>query len=92
MDEPEPFEALGAPPIASLASIGQVLSPAVGASLARHPSARAGFIGMHLLAHLEGRPPPDAPPMPPRSASDLRGEVSALALFGFNIGRGGRRA
>ena len=79
-NEPEPFEVLGAPPVVSLASIGQALSPAVGASLARHPDARPAFIGMHLLARLEGRPPPDAPPMAPRppNSSDLMNEIRAL--------------
>ena len=76
-DEPEPFEALGAPPIVSYASLGQALSPAVAASLSRHPDARPAFIGMHLLAHIEGAPLPDAPPLGAFSG-DLRGEVRAL--------------
>ena len=79
MAEPEPFEALGAPPVVSLSSLSEALSPAVGASLARHPDARPAFIGMHLLALLDGLPPPDAPPMAPRQATDgLRGEIKAL--------------
>ena len=72
-DEPEPFEVLGAPPVVSLSSISHALSPAVGASLSRHPDARAGFIGMHILAHIEGRRPPDAPPLGHQpESSDLR--------------------
>lgn len=79
-NEPEPFEALGAPPIVPLASLGEMLSPAVGASLARHPDARPAFIGMSLLASLEGRPPPDAPPLAPATGGgdSLQGEIRAL--------------
>ena len=79
--EPEPFEVLGAPPIVSIDSLSRALSPAVSSSLSRHPDARPGHIGMHLLSWLEGRPPPDAPPMAPRMASDggrLHDEMRSL--------------
>ena len=77
--EPEPFEVLGAPPIVSIDSLSRALSPAVSSSLSRHPDARPGHIGMHLLSWLEGRPPPDAPPMAPRmvfSRMSLMGRMS----------------
>ena len=69
-DDPEPFEVLGAPPLAPFSSIEQALAPAINASLSRHPDARPSFIGMHLLARLQGEPLPDAPPRVPRSPSD----------------------
>lgn len=79
-DEPEPFEVLGAPPIVSFSSVEQALAPAISASLTRQPGSRPAFIGMHLLARLEGRPFPDAPPSGPRSESDpaLPTELRAL--------------
>lgn len=76
--EPEPFEVLGAPPLVSMESLSRVLEPAVGAAMARHPAARPAFIGMHLLAGLEGTAPPDAPPSVPRHHADLRAEARAL--------------
>ena len=76
--EPEPFEVLGAPPVVSLSSIASALSPAIAPSLARHPEARAGFIGMHLLSQLDGSQPPDAPPLAPRPEADMRSEIRML--------------
>lgn len=77
-DEPEPFEALGAPPLVSYASLESALAPAVRASLARHPDARPSFIGTYLLSVAEGTVLPDAPPMAPRPREDLRTEVRLL--------------
>ena len=77
-DEPEPFEVLGAPPIISFRSLSAALTPAVGASMGRHPAARPAFIGMHLLATMEGTPVPEAPPSAPRPPSDQQHEVRAL--------------
>lgn len=71
-------EAPDALPLAGFASLEAALAPAVSASLARHPDARPCFIGMHLLALLEGTPLPDAPPMAPRPRDDLRREVRLL--------------
>merc|ERR1719453_1993440 len=76
--EPEPFEALGAPPIVSFRSLSSALTPSVGASMGRHPAARPAFIGMHLLATLEGTPVPDAPPSAPHPAEDQQRAAKAL--------------
>ena len=81
-DEPEPFEVLGAPPIVSFSSVEQALAPAISASLARQPGSRPAFIGMHLLARLEGRPLPDAPPSGPRPSGDSSFPTEIRALEG----------
>ena len=60
-------------------ALAEALQPAVVASLARQPAARAAFIGKHLLAAVEGAPPPLAPPYAPPAHGAIEAELHELA-------------